>query len=69
MFFESAADYHPGKRTSRAQAEKIREYGYTGKIPSNMREASALIEILEIMKSYNRQRRNRSRHCDINCGE
>ena len=53
----NATDFNPGKRTSRAQCERIREFGYTGKIPKNMRAASALIEILKIEKQYNLERR------------
>lgn len=52
----NAVEYNPGKCTSPAQCERIREMGYTGKIPENMRAASALIEILKIIKAYNLER-------------
>ena len=51
-----AVEYNPGKRTSRAQREHIREMGYTGKIPGNMRAASALIEVLKIVKRFNAEK-------------
>lgn len=42
-----------GKPTSQPQREHIRALGYTGKIPKNMRAASALIEVLKIARQYN----------------
>lgn len=48
----NATQYNPGKRASLAQKERIREMGYTGKMPQNMRAASALIEVLKIVKQY-----------------
>ena len=45
-----------GKPTSQPQRERIRELGYTGKIPKNMRAASALIEVLKIARKYNAAR-------------
>lgn len=53
----NSAEYHSTKPTSRAQAEKIRELGYTGKIPARIREASAIIEVLKIAKTFNLLRR------------
>ena len=55
-----AADYNQGKRATDRQYEMIRQLGYTGKLPKNMRAASALIEVLKIIKLYNAERYERS---------
>ena len=59
----NACEYNPGKHTSLAQAERIREFGYTGKIPKNMRAASALIEVLTIIKRYNVEKAHNAKKC------
>ena len=64
----NAVDYNPGKRTSRAQCERIRELGYTGKIPKNMRAASALIEVLTIIKRYNAEKAHNAINVGASCG-